>query len=678
MFDSRLTINYLLTISFGLLIKVTSVAQWTPQQNLPSTPRAATGSFSIGNFGYIVGGESGSGTLSDCWKFDPSLNTWSALPSFPGTPRTKPVSFAINGIGYYGLGSDNTFFSFNPSTNLWTQLSTPTIPGNYWGTSYFVIGTDVYFLLGSQNKVIQYNTLTDTWIQMNNFPGTTRFSGRGFTANGKGYITCGVNTFGNPYLNDLWEYNPQNDTWIQKSSLPATGRYAFFSYSFGERGYIVGGERYNPNTTLNEFWQYNPQTDQWSQLPSFPANRNYISGFNIGCTLYGGFGSFGYNSDFHKYDMVYNNPGASSINAGTDFSICEGSSFTLNGTGGSNLLWENNFSNGQTIVPTQSGLYILSGIDSIGCIGTDTLSVTITPNQTAFFPSVNPICAGDPLPPLPTSSLNLFQGTWSPAINNMITTTYTFSPNLNVCAWDTTTLTIVVKPVPILTSQDITSCLGQQITVSAVPDLPNGTFNWSNGSTANQFNITADTSILYTVNYTLDGCNSEMDTVTVTVNSLPLVSITPNGPTTFCAESSVNLTSSSAVGNFWSNGQITQNITASSSGTYQVTVTDSNGCVDSTSILITNTGVPCLEIGGIFTPNGDGTNDSWLIPGIEFYPNAKVEIYNRWGQQLFLSNGYSIPWNGSYNNEPLPTGDYFYIIDLGNGSPIKGSITLKN
>ncbi len=678
MFDSKLIHKLLLLISFSILIKASSIAQWTPLQSLPSTPRTATGSFSVGNYGYIIGGESGAGTLSDCWKFDPSLNSWSAMPSFPGIPRTKPVSFEINGIGYYGLGSDNTFFSFNPSLNLWTQLTSPTVPGNYWGTSYFILGTDVYFLLGSQNKVVKYNTLNDSWTQMSNFPGTVRFSGRGFSANGKGYVTCGVNTFGNPYLNDLWEYNPQSDSWTQKTSLPATGRYAFFSFSFGERGYIVGGERYNPNTTLNEFWQYNPLTNQWSQLPSFPANRNYISGFNIGCTLYGGFGSFGYNADFYKYEMIYNNPGASSINAGQDFSICEGGNFTLNGTGGTNLVWENNFSNGQNIFPSQNSSFMLSGIDSIGCIGMDTLNVTVIPNQPAFFPSVNPICAGDPLAPLPTSSLNLFQGTWSPPINNMATTIYTFTPNLNVCAWDTTTLTVVVKPLPILTSQDITTCFGQEVTISSTPDLTNGTFNWSNNSTANQFNITADTSTLYTTTYTLDGCTSLMDTVNVVVNPLPIVAITPNGPTTFCAESSVELNSSSNYGNLWSNGQNAQNIIASVSGTYELIVTDSNGCVDSASIIITNSGVPCLQIGGVFTPNGDGSNDTWIIQGIEFYPDATIEIFNRWGQQLFFSEGYNEPWDGTFNNETLPTGDYFYIIDLKNGSPVKGSITLKN
>ena len=327
-------------------------------------------------------------------------------------------------------------------------------------------------------------------------------------------------------------------------------------------------------------------------------------------------------------------------------------------------------------IPTTTTYSVAYTLNGLTC--TDSAMVTVIPNQTAFFPSVNPICAGDPLSPLPTSSLNLFQGAWSPPMNNLLTTTYTFTPNPNVCVWDTTTLTIVVKPLPILSSQDIIACKGQQVIVVSVPDLPNGVFAWSNNSTASQLNITADTSTFYTVSYTLDGCTSLVDTISVLVNTLPFVSITPNGPTTFCAESSINLSSLSTTGNLWSNGQNAQNITVSASGTYQLIVTDSNGCVDSASIFITNTGITCIQIGGVFTPNGDGTNDTWEIPGIENYPDATVEIFNRWGQQIFYSNGYNSPWNGTYNNERLPTGDYFYIIDLGDGNPLKGALTIKN
>ena len=327
-------------------------------------------------------------------------------------------------------------------------------------------------------------------------------------------------------------------------------------------------------------------------------------------------------------------------------------------------------------IPTTTSYSVAYTLNGLTC--TDSAIVTVIPNQTAFFPSVNPICEGDPLSPLPTSSLNLFQGTWSPPLNNLLTTTYTFTPSPNVCVWDTTTLTIVVKPIPLLSSQDISICKGQQVTVTSVPNIPNGAFAWSNNNTSNQFVVTADSSTFFTATYTVDGCTSEADTVTIFVYQLPVVSITPSGPTTFCAESSVQISSSYTYGNTWNTNETSSSITVSSSGNYDLIVTDSNGCVDSATIFITNTGITCIQIGGVFTPNGDGTNDTWEIPGIENYPDATVEIFNRWGQQIFYSNGYNSPWNGTYNNERLPTGDYFYIIDLGDGNPLKGALTIKN
>ena len=65
---------------------------------------------------------------------------------------------------------------------------------------------------------MKYNTVTNSWIALANFPGIQRFTGSGFSINGKGYITCGINGFGNPYLNDLWEYDPASNTWSQKKS----------------------------------------------------------------------------------------------------------------------------------------------------------------------------------------------------------------------------------------------------------------------------------------------------------------------------------------------------------------------------------------------------------------------------------------------------------------------------
>ena len=85
-----------------------------------------------------------------------------------------------------------------------------------------------------------------------------------------------------------------------------------------------------------------------------------------------------------------------------------------------------------------------------------------------------------------------------------------------------------------------------------------------------------------------------------------------------------------------------------------------------------------LHVPNTFTPNGDGTNDYWIIRGLDLYPKVQVFVFNRWGEQLFYSQGYGHPWNGFYNGKPLPMGTYYYLIKLNgqNQKPLTGPLTL--
>lgn len=88
-------------------------------------------------------------------------------------------------------------------------------------------------------------------------------------------------------------------------------------------------------------------------------------------------------------------------------------------------------------------------------------------------------------------------------------------------------------------------------------------------------------------------------------------------------------------------------------------------------------GLSPLNIANTFTPNGDGHNDYWKINGIENYPQALVQVFNRNGQKLFESRGYATPFNGTYNGKALPEGTYYYIINLNkNCNLLSGSLTI--
>tara|TARA_R110002050_G_scaffold179118_3_gene312440 strand:- start:89034 stop:91823 length:2790 start_codon:yes stop_codon:yes gene_type:complete len=72
-----------------------------------------------------------------------------------------------------------------------------------------------------------------------------------------------------------------------------------------------------------------------------------------------------------------------------------------------------------------------------------------------------------------------------------------------------------------------------------------------------------------------------------------------------------------------------------------------------------------------FSPNSDGTNDYLVINCIEDYPNNALEIFDRYGNQVYKAIGYDNTWDGTGKNGNLPKGTYYYILDLGDGSPIE-------
>ncbi|RXM44993.1 gliding motility-associated C-terminal domain-containing protein [Flavobacterium sp. YO64] len=79
----------------------------------------------------------------------------------------------------------------------------------------------------------------------------------------------------------------------------------------------------------------------------------------------------------------------------------------------------------------------------------------------------------------------------------------------------------------------------------------------------------------------------------------------------------------------------------------------------------------CLKIFNEFSPNDDGQNDTFYIDCISQYPDNQLEIFNRWGNLVYYKKGYNNTWDGKADGsaKTLPEGTYFYILDLGNGSP---------
>ena len=109
---------------------------------------------------------------------------------------------------------------------------------------------------------------------------------------------------------------------------------------------------------------------------------------------------------------------------------------------------------------------------------------------------------------------------------------------------------------------------------------------------------------------------------------------------------------------------------------FEYRICNEDGC-DSARIVIR---IPCqdFEIKTGFSPNGDGVNDVFYIQGLQQFPDNELQIFNRWGNQVFSVNGYKNNWQGTFEDQILPSGTYFYILKLGaEAEPLKGYLQIQ-
>ncbi len=127
-----------------------------------------------------------------------------------------------------------------------------------------------------------------------------------------------------------------------------------------------------------------------------------------------------------------------------------------------------------------------------------------------------------------------------------------------------------------------------------------------------------------------------------------------------------------------SGANVADPIASPESTTFYEVSTTINGCNYTDTVMVEV--VRRIDPPNTFTPNGDGVNDVWLIPGIVDYPGAEVNVYDRWGQRMFRDVGYREPWDGTNNGKAVPNGTYYYYIRLtqleGRTAPYTGFISI--
>ncbi len=354
--------------------------------------------------------------------------------------------------------------------------------------------------------------------------------------------------------------------------------------------------------------------------------------------------------------------------------------------------------------------------------GCDSVIITqLTVNPVYFITNPQTICDGDSY---------IINGNTYTVAGNYYDTLYSISGCDSIIL---TQITVNILPIAIASSNSPV-CVGDPINLTA-QTVAGGTYQWTGPN--NFTSVIQNPSIVsstmadagnYTLIVELDGCMSLPSTTTVVVNNCSAdlsiiktsdnlypfigktvvftVEVTNNGPNnatgvivseilqsgfTYVSSTVTSGTYNSSTGD-WIIGNmpasttevLTITATVLSTGSYINTVavsaneTDHDMHNNSSSVELSPVN---FFIPDGFSPNGDGINDLFVIVGIEYYPQNSIIIFNRWGNRIFEASPYQNTWDGTSDygviNDKLPTGTYFFLLDLGDDTVIKGTIYLK-
>lgn len=414
-----------------------------------------------------------------------------------------------------------------------------------------------------------------------------------------------------------------------------------------------------------------------------------------------------------QVNVTINEPGDVSID-GDATSICLGETVTLTANAaldgqffwdGSGIIENNNES--ITVSPQSNEEYILTYVDASGCIYNGVAAVEINednnPNA-SFQTSAAGICIGESIT-LTNNSTNANNISWEITDpNGEITSSQDDEIDLTLNEVGEYGVSITVQGCGV-TEDTFTQT--SAFTVSGLPEVgvpndftvcPNEEFILEVTGVSSV--VVASEALTPTGGTTFSGILDHPETfeiigsnefgcsnsATLTVSVNPDVTITLSEDVTICPGDEVTLNAQGGATYEWvvddevveTESEITLPIGEMT--TFNVTAISEFSCTKTASVTVDVDEELCdveLKVPNAFTPNGDGTNDAFVIENLDRYPQATIEIYNRWGQIVYEAAPYGNDWNGTNDGEDLPHATYYYILELNDGSPVQtGTITI--
>ena len=227
----------------------------------------------------------------------------------------------------------------------------------------------------------------------------------------------------------------------------------------------------------------------------------------------------------------------------------------------------------------------------------------------------------------------------------------------------------------IITDEELGLCENEPITLNAGAGF--SSYSWNTSPSQTTQTITVDTAGIYVVTITNSNNCSKTKTFTVTASGIATIENIDindfqenNTATIEVTNSSLGDYEYSLDGINYQDSTIFTNLNA---GEYTVYVQDKKGCG------IINETFYILDYPKYFTPNGDGYNDTWFIKNLDKrnLENSIVTIFDRYGKLLKQFSANNNSWDGNFNQNILPSTDYWFTIELTNGKIIKGHFALK-
>jgi gliding motility-associated-like protein len=244
-------------------------------------------------------------------------------------------------------------------------------------------------------------------------------------------------------------------------------------------------------------------------------------------------------------------------------------------------------------------------------------------------------------------------------------------------------ITLAELPTPSLELSDdsVILCYEDSTEVTAMSDDPTATFQWTFPDGTIMVGATqtvSETGNYSVVAFSVDNCESATRNFTVSLPSQPFITgvdATGNSITVTATNNGEGPMEYSLDGTFWQSSPLFSNLIPGEEYTIWVR---SSGC------MIEKYTVTLLFVPNFISPNNDGINDTWTIRGIETSPNSTIKIFDRYGK-IFVDTNFegNYVWDGRYLGNNVPSGDYWYIINVPGTGVVKqkkytGHISVRN